>query len=126
MLDVGADQLYLDQGAVWVQGGTEPCLTLAELAEIGRREKGGPIIGQASYLAEFPPFDPSLAEGLTYPAFLAPSFSAHAARVRVDRDTGKVTVLQAGGRPRRGPGHQPPGGGRADRGRRGDGPRVTG
>jgi CO/xanthine dehydrogenase Mo-binding subunit len=79
---------------VWVRGGTEPSFTLAELAEIGRREIGGPIIGQASYLAEFPPFDPSLAEGLTYPAFLAPSFSAHAARIRVDRDTGKVTVCK--------------------------------
>jgi CO/xanthine dehydrogenase Mo-binding subunit len=92
MLDVSADQLYLEQGALWVRGGTEPALTLAELAEMGRREKGGPIIGQASYLAEFPPFDPSLSEGLTYPAFLAPSFSAHAARVAVDRETGKVTV----------------------------------
>ena len=92
LLSVSADQLYLSQGAVWVVGATEPSLTLAELAEMGRREKGGPIIGQASYLAEFPPFDLSLSEGLTYPAFLAPSFSAHAARVRVDRETGQVTV----------------------------------
>jgi len=55
MLDVSEDQLYREQSALWVRGGTEPALTLAELAEMGRREKDWSIIGQASFLAEFPP-----------------------------------------------------------------------
>ncbi len=93
-LGVAEDLLELVPGGVRSLGHEEMALTLAEIAERGRVLVDGPIQGRASFLADMPGWDADACRGLTYPSFLAPSFSAQAARVRVDRQTGQVRVLE--------------------------------
>lgn len=94
-LGVAEDLLELVPGGVRLLGHEEKALTLAEIAERGRVLVDGPIQGRASFLADMPSWDTDACRGLTYPSFLAPSFSAQAVRVRVDRQTGQVRVLEA-------------------------------
>lgn len=91
MLDEPLDDLTVGGGAVIRASDGSRLVSFGEIAERGRRADG-PIVGQATYLAETPPYDPATVTGVTYPAFIAPSFSAHAARVAVDRSTGKIAV----------------------------------
>ena len=93
-LGVAEDLLELVPGGVRLLGHEEMALTLPEIAERGRVLVDGPIQGRASFLADMPGWDPEACRGLTYPSFLAPSFSAQAARVQVDRHTGQVRVLE--------------------------------
>jgi len=92
ILEVPEDSLELVPGAVRILGNDRPALTLADIAKHGRTQSEGPVQGQASFLADFPSWDPDSCGGLVYPSFLAPTFSAQAARVWVDRDTGRIHV----------------------------------
>ena len=94
ILGVQEEQLELAPGGVSLHGAGQRVLTLAEIAEHARTTAGGPVQGRASFLADMPAWDQESCRGLTYPSFLAPSFSAQAARVRVDRETGRVRVLE--------------------------------
>ncbi len=94
MLGVAEDLLELIPGAVRLLGHEEPALTLAAIAEHGRTLVDGPVQGRASFLADMPSWDPESCRGLTYPSFLAPTFSAQAARVWVDRETGRIHVRE--------------------------------
>ena len=94
ILGVGEDQLELAPGAVRFIGDEESALTLAEIAEHGRTLSDGPVQGRSSYLAEMPAWDTGSCRGMVYPSFIAPSFSAQAARVWVDRETGAIRVRE--------------------------------
>ncbi len=76
-LEIAVEDLELIEGAVRPRGTPERAIPLAKLVRANDRAGRAPIEGQG--LAE----DPSL----------APSVSGHAIRVRVDRETGTVTVL---------------------------------
>ncbi len=89
--DDPADLELTEEGVTAVDGG-RLVLTLAEIAERSRVSDQGPLAGRASFLAQQPACEEGVCGGLTYPAFLAPTFSAQAAAVRVDRLTGQVTV----------------------------------
>jgi CO/xanthine dehydrogenase Mo-binding subunit len=97
LLDLAAERLEIDKsdlelvdGTVRVKGTPTRAVPFAELAA------GAQLIGSGS--GDPPPLPEHDLGGcrgrLGYSAFAAPSFFCHAARVRVDRETGVVTVPQ--------------------------------
>ncbi len=97
LLDAAADQLEaargdleLVQGSVRVKGSPEKTVTIVDLAG------SGTFHGKGS--GELPEAPSAAAEGcvgrLGLESFHAPQLIAHAARVKVDRETGVVRVLQ--------------------------------
>jgi len=97
LLDLAADQLEVDRadleladGAVRVAGSPATHVTIAELAGTGAI-----LLGKGSgEPPESPPVDASACVGrLGVESFLAPQLITHAARVKVDRDTGVVRVV---------------------------------
>jgi CO/xanthine dehydrogenase Mo-binding subunit len=90
-LEVAREDLELADGQVRVVGSPSKAVEIAELAG-----SEGPLIGKGSGpVPESPPCD---AEGclgrLGMESFLEPQVFTHAARVKVDRETGVVRVLQ--------------------------------
>ncbi|HEY7379947.1 MAG TPA: xanthine dehydrogenase family protein molybdopterin-binding subunit [Gaiella sp.] len=89
-LEAAPDDLELVEGTVRVKGSPDKSVAIAELAG------GGTFHGKGSGpLPEAPPVE---AEGCLgrhgVESFLAPQLITHAVRVKVDRDTGVVRVLQ--------------------------------
>ncbi len=90
-LEVDVADLELAEGKVQVVGAPSTSVTIAELAG-----EGTPLLGKGSGdLPENPATDiPSACVGrLGMDSFLAPQLITHAARVKVDRETGVVRVL---------------------------------
>jgi CO/xanthine dehydrogenase Mo-binding subunit len=89
-LEAARDDLELVSGSVRVKGSPDKSVTIAELA--ADRTFHGTGTG------EIPPAPPAPAQGcvgrLGNESFHAPQLIAHAAHVKVDRDTGVVRVLQ--------------------------------
>jgi CO/xanthine dehydrogenase Mo-binding subunit len=98
LLDLAAEELEaapadleLTGGLVRVKGSPSLSISIAELAA-----SGTPILGKGSAQAiENPPSDAEGCVGrLGNESFLAPQVFTHAARVKLDRETGVVRVLQ--------------------------------
>ena len=89
-LEAAREDLELTGGSVRVKGSPDKSVTIATLAG------GGAFHGKGS--GDLPESPPAPAEGcvgrLGLESFLAPQLIAHAVRVKVDRDTGVVRVLQ--------------------------------
>jgi len=79
-LEVGAADLEIVNGSIRVVGDPEPLLSLTELAE--------KVCGFGS------PYEPVDSIGASSPRSLSPSCAAHLSHVSLERDTGKVTVLE--------------------------------
>ncbi len=90
-LEAAREDLELVDGAVRVVGSPDKAVTIADLAG-----SGGPFMGKGSgELPEQPACDAEACVGrLGNESFLAPQLFTHAVRVRVDRETGVVRVLQ--------------------------------
>jgi CO/xanthine dehydrogenase Mo-binding subunit len=93
-LETAAEDLDLADGAVHVRGAPNRAISIATIAQKAM-EAGEVILGSG---APAPPpmpesFGSSCAGRIMFPAFQAPTFFCHAARVRVDRETGVVRVL---------------------------------
>jgi CO/xanthine dehydrogenase Mo-binding subunit len=89
-LEVAKEDLELVGGSVRVKGSPDHAQTIAEIASsVTIHGKG------AGPLPDSPPVDASSCVGrLGFESFLAPQLFTHAARVKVDRETGVVRVLQ--------------------------------
>jgi len=93
-LEAAVDDIRLEGGRAHVAGSPEPGLTIAELAATAHG--GELLLGHGSGM---PPAPPAL-QGSTcvgdvgVAAWVAPQFSCHAARVRLDRETGVARVLE--------------------------------
>jgi CO/xanthine dehydrogenase Mo-binding subunit len=89
-LEAARDDLELVEGTVRVKGSPDKSVTIAALAG------GGTFHGKGSGdLPESPPVDAEGCVGrLGLESFLAPQLITHAVRVKVDRETGVVRVLQ--------------------------------
>jgi CO/xanthine dehydrogenase Mo-binding subunit len=89
-LEAARDDLELVEGTVRVKGSPDKSVTIAALAG------GGTVHGKGSGdLPESPPVDAEGCVGrLGLESFLAPQLITHAVRVKVDRETGVVRVLQ--------------------------------
>ena len=89
-LEAARDDLELVEGSVRVKGSPDKAVTIAELAA------GGTFHGKGA--GEVPAAPPAPAEGcvgrLGVESFHAPQLIAHAAHVKVDRETGVVRVLR--------------------------------
>jgi CO/xanthine dehydrogenase Mo-binding subunit len=90
-LEVGRADLELSEGRVRVAGAPAKMVSIAELAG-----SGVALIGKGSGPAlDNPPCSPEGCLGrLGFESFLEPQVFTHAARVKVDRETGVVRVLQ--------------------------------
>jgi CO/xanthine dehydrogenase Mo-binding subunit len=90
-LEVGRGDLELADGQVRVAGAPAKTISIAELAG-----SGVALIGKGSGPAlDNPPCSPEGCLGrLGFESFLEPQVFTHAARVKVDRETGVVRVLQ--------------------------------
>jgi CO/xanthine dehydrogenase Mo-binding subunit len=93
-LEASAADIVLENGSAFVAGSPTPAVSIVELA--GMAAGGELLIGHGSGA---PPAAPALAGSscvgdLGMAAFVAPQFSCHAVRVKLDRDTGVVRVLE--------------------------------
>ncbi len=90
-LEAAPEDLELVAGEVRVKGSPEKAVTVAKLAGTGE-----PILGKGSgEVPEAPEVDASACVGrLGQESFLAPQLMTHAVRVKLDRGTGVVRVLQ--------------------------------
>lgn len=90
-LEANRDDLVLADGAISVKGSPDSSVTIATLAGTGE-----PILGKGSGdVPEAPEVDASSCVGrLGLESFLAPQLITQAARVKLDRDTGVVRVLE--------------------------------
>ncbi len=93
-LEASAADIVLENGSAFVAGSPSPAVSIVELA--GMAAGGELLIGHGSGA---PPAAPALAGSscvgdLGMAAFVAPQFSCHAVRVKLDRDTGVVRVLE--------------------------------
>ena len=130
LLDLAADfleanraDLELVDGMVRVKGSQTSSVTIADLAS--EAAGAGLLLGRGSGQ---PPPTPAVNAAscvgrLGGESFAAPTFFTHAARVKVDRDTGVVRVLEIAASHESGHGHQPDRGRGPDPRRRGDGDR---
>lgn len=89
-LEANVNDLELVDGAVRVKGSPDATVTIASLAGSGEQ-----LIGKGSGpVPEAAPGDISKCVGMTgMESWLAPQLFTHAARVKVDRETGAVRVL---------------------------------
>jgi CO/xanthine dehydrogenase Mo-binding subunit len=96
ILEADPADLELNQSAVNVKG--SPTRS-ASLADVGAKafETRGTLIGRGTVAAlPMPPDAGTSCSGrIMFPAFLAPAFCAHAARVKVDTELGTVIVTEA-------------------------------
>ncbi|MER3410848.1 MAG: hypothetical protein C4306_12440 [Thermoleophilia bacterium] len=91
-LEAAREDLELVDGAVRVVGSPDRAVAIADLAA-----KGTPLLGKGSGAVPQPPPcqpDSGCVGRLGLESFLEPQLITHAARVRVDRETGVVRVLQ--------------------------------
>ena len=94
-LEANPGDLELADGVVRAKDAPTRSVAIATLA--ARAQDDGELItGQGNPPAPAMPdnFGASCAGRVSFPAFAAPAFFAHAARVRVDRETGVVRVLE--------------------------------
>jgi CO/xanthine dehydrogenase Mo-binding subunit len=96
ILEVDPADLELRNGAAVVRGAPTRSV---DLAAVGAKafETRGTLIGRGTVAAlPMPPDAGATCSGrIMFPAFLAPAFCAHAARVKVDTETGNVLVIEA-------------------------------
>jgi CO/xanthine dehydrogenase Mo-binding subunit len=91
-LEAAREDLELAGGAVRVVGSPDRAVAIADLAA-----KGTPLLGKGSGKVPEAPAcqpDPGCVGRLGLESFLEPQLMTHAVRVRVDRETGVVRVLQ--------------------------------
>lgn len=90
-LEAFRDDLELADGVARVKGSPDKAVAIASLAGSGTQ-----LIGKGSGpVPDSPPTDPKYCIGtLGVESFLAPQLIAHAARIKLDRETGVVRVTQ--------------------------------
>ena len=89
MLEARADDIVVKDGRAHVRGAPDRAVTFAQLAHAN----GGSIEGRGkSEVPEDPEFDETLTETHDFAVWAAPSFTASAADVDVDSETGRVTI----------------------------------
>jgi putative selenate reductase molybdopterin-binding subunit len=91
-LEASPEALELEGDRIFVRGQAERFVPLSRICYARHKKHGGPLIGRSSLLPEAPPTPPGQHRYHPYPAFPAPSFSAHAVELSVDRETGEVSL----------------------------------
>ncbi len=96
MLEVAAADLEVRDGGVHVRGTPGRSVSLGEVASEATAKRG-PLSARGADIGLPMPPEAGLgcAGRVSFPAFIAPGFCTHAVRVRVDEETGIVSVLEA-------------------------------
>lgn len=92
-LEVALDDVELRDGSAHVRGAPQRVLPIGDIVRLAMK-RGGPPIGTGTLTGVSPAYDDHCIQYSTYPVFNDPSFTAHAAEVEVDVETGDVTVLR--------------------------------
>lgn len=92
-LEANPRDLELAERKVRVKGSPDRAVAIAQLAATSI-VKGGPILGRGSFMPVPPQFDPDTVEGTLFASKPGDNFSAQAAQVEVDPETGVVKVLR--------------------------------
>jgi len=90
-LDVPVEALAVGGGDIYVRDDPDRRVSIRGLCLLSFYVKGGPVIGQGSWLGE-PGFDPPVGEGYPQPPSKSFVFGTHVAEVEVDPETGQVKV----------------------------------
>ncbi|MDP2936798.1 MAG: molybdopterin-dependent oxidoreductase [Dehalococcoidia bacterium] len=90
-LECRAEDLEARDGRYYVKGSPEKGLSFADVMKVAIQAERIPLVAKGSYSADLKPPNIRTGEGNLSPAY---SFSAHAAEVEVDRETGEVRVLR--------------------------------
>jgi CO/xanthine dehydrogenase Mo-binding subunit len=89
-LEVGPDDLEVSEGRVFVKGFPDRGVENERLAQLSILNKNGPILGRGFFSMPPKPVDRETGQG--YETIWM--YGAHAVEVKVDRETGEVTVLR--------------------------------
>jgi CO/xanthine dehydrogenase Mo-binding subunit len=92
-LEISPEDVELRGGAARVRGAPGRSVPIGDLVRLAMK-KGGPPIGTGTLTGVLPAYDDRCLQHSTYPTFNDPSFTAHAAEVEVDTETGEVQVLR--------------------------------
>ncbi len=92
-LGAGVDELELREKVIRVRTEPQRAIPLAALA-MAAAHMGGQILGRGSYAGVMPAMDPSRVEGLPLFPFVDLTATVHAAKVEVDRETGRIKILR--------------------------------
>lgn len=93
LLEANPRDLETAERKVRVKGSPERAVPIAQIAAMSHA-RVGPILGRGSYVPPSPPYDPRQVQGHAFPSKPGENFTAQAALVEVDQETGGVTVLQ--------------------------------
>jgi len=95
MLEARQEDLEFAEGKVWVRGSPERAVTLPDVVKQAHYVLGEEVEGYAGRVVQFPEYDPDAIEGFFYvPSIIDPTYTAHAAVVEVDAETGAVSILR--------------------------------
>jgi carbon-monoxide dehydrogenase large subunit len=93
ILEANPEDLAAKEGKIFVKGSPEKSVPLAQANRVYQVQKGGPVLGCGSYTPEsFVPFDPETGQSEHPTEFWM--YGAQAVEVKVDEETGKVSVLK--------------------------------
>lgn len=95
LLEANVEDIVYEDSRAFVDGAPQHAKSLAELAGAAHRLPGaGPIIGAGALVSSAPTFERQRTTGLMWGSSAAVSIGVQAARVRVDPETGAVTVIE--------------------------------
>jgi CO/xanthine dehydrogenase Mo-binding subunit len=89
-LEAPVDDLILEGDEIFVRGSPSRSVTLAKICYARHKKHGGPMVGVSSVLDE----PPATTKAHPIGAFPAPSYCAHAVELRVDDNTGEITICR--------------------------------
>ncbi len=93
-LEVEPAEMALRGGRVVVRDAPEQSVPVAALAGEAIRNGGGPILGRGTYLGQGTPLQPGTVKGYPLGPFPGLVYNAQVAEVKVDPETGQLTVLR--------------------------------
>ncbi|MBI4319603.1 MAG: xanthine dehydrogenase family protein molybdopterin-binding subunit [Chloroflexi bacterium] len=93
-LEANPSDIEVADRHAYVSGSPERKLSFHDLAAISHWVQNGPILGEASFMAQGNPYQPGAMEGFPFRSVTGWVFGAHVAEVEVDRETGQVQVLR--------------------------------
>lgn len=92
-LEARPEDLEIKNSRVYVKGSPHKSISLAELSILSHTFKAGPILGRGSFLKEdLALLDPETGQGGKATEYW--KYSAHAAQVKVDVETGQVELIR--------------------------------
>jgi CO/xanthine dehydrogenase Mo-binding subunit len=95
MLESRPEDLVLSNGKIWVRDAPDKVVTFGDIVKYAHYKLGIEVEGYSGHVMTFPPYNPDAWEGFTYvPSLIDPTYTAHAAIVEVDEETGHTRIIR--------------------------------